>query len=117
LNSLEIWPYTVVEYVVAQARHYILRAMYGYGTVEHREGFGDIYRQRRYVIAMRMGDDDVAHAPVLFRRKGEAQAAAVNGNSLVDQETGQALVLRIAPGPAWQKSDPHEYSLHLLRDK
>jgi hypothetical protein len=58
-----------------------------------------------------MGDDDIAHAADLFRRKGEAQAAAVNGNSLVDQETGQALFLRFSPGPAWQKSDSHEFSL------
>ena len=44
------------------------------------------------VIHMRMGDDNVAHAPPLGFSKRDSDAAAIDRYTIVDQKAGQSLL-------------------------
>jgi hypothetical protein len=81
--------------------------------VEHVEGFGYVYRQRRGVVGVRVRDYDVTHGADLAGAKREPDAATVNREAIVDEEGGQTLELRLWSGAARQKSDSHPRCLRL----
>jgi hypothetical protein len=70
-----------------------------FGRVD-AHGFGEqremiVYEdgQRRHVIHVRVRDDDISDALVLCVREAEGDASGIDGDTVINDETGQSLLL------------------------
>ena len=70
-----------------------LRAVDAHGAFEAWEDLGDGDGEACDVIEVGVGEDDVTDVGELCATEGEAEATGVNGDGVVDQESGQRLRL------------------------
>src|ERR1044072_1443511 len=101
-DLLKVRPYMIVKDEISERRDYFFKGVDDYRTIKQGECFGDVYGKRGRMIAVRMSDYDGANSAHLVGRERKANAAAVNGQTVINYKGSQRLQLRLPPGAAWQ---------------
>src|SRR5712691_10028859 len=90
--------YIVVEDVSLQQIDYLLSRMNSDRLFNFREQIVHENWQTRNVIHVRVGNDHIADGAALSFGQGNADAAGIHGDAIVDQKAGQPLGRRSVPG-------------------